>query len=147
MVRVTKLETKKVKLIVTNTQTFVQEDKRLVVAKVLWQLVVPYPVNYLLRLASMGKNTEMDPFIYGESVGIAKCSPEDTFDVEKGKKIAVARAESHAYISANTTIGKRLQALKTLTGTIEEMTEGFNEKSIDVVDHNNRYITDLGEEK
>ena len=31
------------------------------------------------------------------STGVAYCSPEDTFDLEKGKKIALARAEAAAY--------------------------------------------------
>ena len=48
------------------------------------------------------------------STGVAHCSPEDTFDLEKGKKIALARAETAAYNQMTAYIRgirKNLQAL------------------------------------
>lgn len=47
-------------------------------------------------------NGNIDPYIIGETVGLAYCDPDDTFDLELGKKIALTRAQSAAFKDAST---------------------------------------------
>lgn len=44
-----------------------------------------------------------------EGKGIARCSPSDTFDVEKGKKIARAKAEQQAFLKVRDRLNKFIQ--------------------------------------
>ena len=74
-----------------------------------------------------------------KSYGVAKCSPEDTFDVERGKRIAMAKAENRAY----------LDALKLIEPYIENMEAyiaayaNFNGKVYRTCAHNSEYIDRL----
>lgn len=146
MCKVTKLENYSIKLVITNRKVMVRKDQRKVYAKVEWYLKTPYPFDDMLRLASLGKNdSAWDTQICGVSTGVAICSPEDDFETEKGKKIAMAKAESNAYLSAGTTLSKRFQALTTLCGTFDKMIDSFDEKVEGVNSHNREYIRRVGE--
>ena len=146
MCKVTKLENYSIKLVITNRKVMVRKDQRKVYAKVEWYLKTPYPFDDMLRLASLGKNdSPFDSGIRGVSTGVAICSPEDDFETEKGKKIAMAKAESNAYLSAGTTLSKRFMALTTLSGTFDDMIDAFDEKIEGVNTHNKEYIRRVGE--
>ena len=67
----------------------------------------------------------------------AVARPEDEFDVEKGKKIARAKAEASAYKHAAKTLYKVMgEALKVLTDSSAE----FIAKASIVCKHNKEYI-------
>ena len=74
-----------------------------------------------------------------EGVGVAKLAPNDKFDFEKGKKIALAKAENNAYKKMAKKIMDRAEELKTFI----EQAEKFKEKVDGVVNHNLQYINDV----
>lgn len=146
MCKVTKLENYLIKLVITDRKIIIRKDQQKVYAKVSWYLKTPYPFDIILRLSSLGKyDSEYNTTISGVSTGVAICSPEDDFDTEKGKKIAMAKAESNAYLSAGTTLSKRFQSLTTLCGTFDKMIDSFDEKVAGVNYHNKQYIRRVGE--
>ena len=73
--------------------------------------------------------------------GIAKVSPDDKFNLEIGKKIALARAESELYTLAKKQV---VEANKRLEMTIKEG-KAFCEKAIGVRKHNKEYIHKISE--
>ena len=68
---------------------------------------------------------------------VAKLDPHDTFDVETGKKVARAKAESSAYRHMskilNRVYGKFIDDLAA-------MTNEFTDKAESVIEHNNKYL-------
>lgn len=80
----------KIKLIVDETKFYINEEKRTVACKMSGYVNFPY------------HNDGCNPFytfnhIVDTVVATAKCHPDDDFDIEKGKRIARARAESKLY--------------------------------------------------
>ena len=69
-----------------DVQYFVDEEKKIVVAK-----ITDAGMSLVCEMCKMGyHNTPLE--VRDAYVGKAKCSPDDTFDLEKGKKIAFKRA-------------------------------------------------------
>lgn len=75
----------------------------------------------------------MMPF-YSE--GIAKLKPGDTYDEKIGKKVSLAKAESHAYRMVSALLRKEVSNLNDLITTAEK----FIEKANRVCEHNKKYI-------
>lgn len=98
------------KNVVTKTENvtyYVNEEKKTVVAVIKCDIATPiYILDKLFMkfVKSNGKNNLLEmhsdnfnmnkAFINKHYVGIAKCHEGDTFDVEFGKKLALARAKS-----------------------------------------------------
>ena len=74
--------------------------------------------------------------------GIAKCAPGDTFDVERGKRIALARAENTAYVSALKPPDKFMEQIAFIVNAYED----FNDKAYHACAHNEDYIDSLSYE-
>jgi hypothetical protein len=73
------------------------------------------------------------------SVGTATCSPKDEYDIEKGKKIARARAEANVYIEFK-------KYLKDWINTFDRMEcelISARNKSEDYIQHQKDYIESL----
>jgi len=84
-------------------------------------------------------NDSIEPIYHVK--GIARVSPDDTFNLEIGKKIALARAESELYTLAKKQV---VEANKRLEMTIKEG-KAFCEKAIGVRKHNKEYIHKISE--
>jgi hypothetical protein len=69
-----------------DVQYFIDEEKKVVVAK-----IIGTALDVSCDLCKLGYH-EVPTVIEDSYVGKAKCCPEDTFDVEVGKKIAFKRA-------------------------------------------------------
>lgn len=69
-------------------------------------------------------------------IGVAKCSKEDTFNVNRGKRVALTKAENQAYIEAKTYLIEQLEHLSFNSLAISN----FIEKSNKHCKHNNCYI-------
>lgn len=69
-----------------DVQYFIDEEKKVVVAK-----IVGTAYDISCELCKLGYH-EVPTIIADSFVGKAKCSPDDVFDIEKGKKIAFKRA-------------------------------------------------------
>lgn len=115
---------------------FVNEEKQIVTC------VVKYTLNAsdwnVTRALSLIDN-QRDP-IFGNvmtSYSVAKLDPTDTFDVDKGKRVARAKAESKAYDKVSQKMVKMF--CEFMDDTVDEMNT-FCEKANGVVEHNTRYL-------
>lgn len=115
---------------------FVNEEKQIVTC------VVKYTLNAsdwnITRALSLIDN-HRDP-IFGNvmtSYSVAKLDPTDTFDVDKGKRVARAKAESKAYDKVSQKMVKMF--CEFMDDTVDEMNT-FCEKANGVVEHNSRYL-------
>lgn len=106
---------------------FVNAEKRIVVCKLIGCLTGPerdrwnYPSFNCAILTATGK---------------AVCSSNDTFDVNVGKKIALAKAENAIYTKACHIIDEEIIKCNTYV----EMLEPFFDKANKVIMHNLDYI-------
>ena len=75
-----------------------------------------------------------------QTVGVAKCSDEDTFDINKGKKIALSKAENKAFIKAN----RLLKPLLKEYGKILKLITEYEDNSDRYIRCNKEYISKLG---
>lgn len=81
---------------------------------------------------------EDNPISYRYSITeTAKLDPKDTFDVEIGKKVARARAESSAYRFCSKILTKSIEKF---TFNLASAASKFIEKASGVVRHNKHYI-------
>lgn len=115
----------------SDTCFFVNEKNKTIECKMYGILIPPLTNSY---------RTPVDIFAEKvEGVGIAKCCDEDVFDVERGKRIAMARAENNAYKNA----------LKHLMGINEHLLlhikaiANFEKKAIYQCLHNTDYIESI----
>lgn len=69
-------------------------------------------------------------------VGIAKCRGNDKFDVERGKRVALAKAENIAYKRAL----KRLEIDFKHIVFIGDAMRNFRDKAVAQIEHNEEYI-------
>lgn len=70
------------------------------------------------------------------AVGVAKCDDKDTYDVEKGKRVARAKAELEAYLQHKKHLYDNLKFLKQVQDTLvyqHEKTQGY-------IEHQKEYI-------
>ena len=122
----------KVSFVNDGTRFYVNEEKGTVVCSVEAYLLVP--TNW--------DSCVVVPSAHFTEKGIAKCAPGDTFDVERGKRIALARAENKAYLSAL----KHLDTFMEQIGFIVNAYEEFNDKAYHACAHNEDYIDSLSYE-
>ena len=108
----------------TQIKFFVNEKKRTVTCTIVAELLTPFDTW----------NTIPNTYING--VGVAKCCEEDTFDVERGKRIAMAKAENNAYKKS---VNYLEPFTKELLNTIYEIGT-YAEKAGEYLAHNEDYI-------
>lgn len=126
----------KIKIYFGEPEFFVNEEKKTVTCKLRGGLEMPFE---LFNLMNYWADSSFDE----EKIvtATAKCCPEDTFDVDKGKRIALAKAENKItyYFSdnvANTIYSKIVSGLTTCC-------ENFQFRSYKFTEHNHVYIEDL----
>ena len=102
---------------------------------------------YSFHVDEKGKKVIAVTHYAGRTVrGIAKCAPEDTFNVEIGCKIAVARAEKKvARAKARNAVDKYLEAAKAADAAekrFDEMKQYYID-AIDQLDEAEEYLDNL----
>ena len=115
-----------------DTQFFVNEKKGTVVCVLEGYLNVPTTANDTLYL----------PERIFKGVGVAKCAQDDVFDVERGKRIALAKAENRVYISA-------VRYIEDTVAKISNIADAFvlfSSKAYHTCAHNEDYISSLSYE-
>ena len=110
-------------------QFFVNEKKRIVVCKVSAEINVPYNWNSSVSIGY--------PTLKG--TGVATCKDDDVFDVERGKRIALAVAENDVYSQAKTYLSHVMKELQFFTSKISD----FKAKSDRCREHNKDYIASI----
>ena len=113
-----------------NVKFFVNEKKKTVHCKISAHMKAPFDWQSNLR------GIDDESFI-GE--GFAVCSDCDNFDVERGKRIALARAENDAYSKAGANLCEYLEEMSTLTMFILNFLDKKNRHE----EHNLDYINSL----
>lgn len=77
--------------------------------------------------------------IKNKVVGVAKCSPNDNFDIEIGKRIAYARAENNAYKMVSNWVNEPIKFVNQMSLEAAR----FQIKAQRCIDHNKDYIDAL----
>lgn len=112
-----------------STQFFVNKKKRTVSCLMVAELVVPYawcgPVHI--------------PNEFFKVVGTARCTDGDTFDVERGKRIALAKAENKAYLRAASYLNEQQEDIIFMDNAITE----FRKKAHAQCAHNEDYMDSI----
>lgn len=141
----------KFKLHISHERYFVNEEKRTVTVKADVSVCVPVFILKTLPLEQLpvGFSPEsLYPFrIHGhdtiQMTATARCAPEDEFDVDKGKKIAMAKLEASAYERFVYALVNWNAELQRFTESVNKMTRGFVVKGTMAAQHNWRYIDDI----
>lgn len=111
------------------TQFFVNEKKGIVSCVISAALVTPYNWD--------GPVCIPDKII--KTVGVAKCSSDDVFDAERGKRIALAKAENKAYLKAITYLNELFEHLIFFIDRINS----FSDKGLSHCAHNVDYMESI----
>lgn len=112
---------------------YINEPKRTVTCKLSARTFVPEE-NYFSGEAVVS----MRPFTISE-IATAKCHKNDTFDVERGKKIALAKAKSAVYLSAVHGVQKQIEQMNYLINAAEK----FVDKGYRCIAVNEDYVDKL----
>lgn len=84
-----------------------------------------------------GVNLYYKPFVV---ISVAKCSGNDKFDIDRGKRIAMAKAENNAYKRATKLLNEDYKHLVFITDAMRN----FSEKAVGQIEHNEDYIDSVG---
>lgn len=115
----------------SHTCFYVNEKKKTVVCKMCGIMTPPHSDDYKAPINL--------PYEEVEGVGVAKCCAEDMFDVERGKRIAMARAENNAYKNAL----KHLEEIYEHLLLHIKAIVNFEKKTIGQCTHNVDYIESI----
>lgn len=122
---------------------YVNETKKTVtcVMTVLPGVKGDYKMENILNLIAREylNPADYDAFRYSFStVATAKLDPQDTFDIEVGKKVARTKAESAAYAYYSRLVDRLIYSR--FMDDIDTITEEFFDKADSVIEHNNEYL-------
>ena len=111
------------------TQFIVNENKRTVSCITIAEIVAPYAWDSSVHI----------PREIFKVVGTARCTADDKFDAERGRRIALAKAENKAYMKAAEYLSKRQEDIIFMDNAITE----FRKKAYGQCGHNKDYIESL----
>lgn len=110
-------------------QFFVNEDNKTVTCKL--DAVLD---NYVMSILSDDALIAFDNHL--SATATAKCSPNDAFDIDRGKRIAMARVENKIYRQALSRMMRWIKIFERLTTKLVQSGNKFMEYSY----HNKEYI-------
>jgi hypothetical protein len=118
---------------------YVNEKKKTVTCVMTCRLTGnPTVMEMLYVMSNLESPEAYDNIRYNFEVSAtSKLYPGDTFDVETGKKVARAKAESQAYLNTSNRIGKLIGKYFNM---VQNMYDEFYTKSESVVSHNDEYL-------
>lgn len=100
--------------------------------------------HYYLRLPDELEN--IIGWFNGVCKATVKCHDEDTYDVELGEKLALAKAEARAYRLVSNDLIRRMERLNDLYNSSMVLVEEFTEKAANASEHNLKYIKSMTDE-
>ena len=140
----------KFKLQITNERYFVNVAKRTVTVTADVRVLVPDFITRTINEAQLpdGFSPAFIPFFLSDKEIIkmewtSRCSPDDQWDVNKGKKIALAKLEANAYKRVARSIQRWLGDFNNFVATVNQMSKEFVEKAEGAAEHDERYIYDI----
>ena len=135
------------KLQILNERYFTNEEKGTVTVKADVYLKVPDVVSNTLLVDQCPIGFYGAPYYFASPVRLsatAVCAPGDTFDEEKGKKIAMARLEASAYERFRKTMANWVTRFNF------EFVDYLNDKAMEFINkagraarHDRRYINEI----
>lgn len=118
-----------------DTEFYVNEKKKTVACTIVGRLNTPCEFSFRNNV----------PFVIPSEMfavtGVAKCSDGDVFDVERGKRIALAKAENKAYRKASCYLFDLQKHLSFLSSGIDK----FLSKSFHQCSHNDEFIQTISD--
>lgn len=111
------------------TQFVVNENKRTVSCITTAEIVAPYAWDSSVHI----------PREIFKVVGTARCTADDKFDAERGRRIALAKAENKAYMKAAEYLSKRQEDIIFMDNAITE----FRKKAHAQCAHNEDYMDSI----
>ena len=142
-----------IKLRTVKTEYIVNEKKRTVAAILTWDVrysdgsrlcEIVWSLNHRTRLKNGWKDRFSSLIEQSQTArGVAKAGPDDQFDIKKGKRIALARAEVQAYNQ----VVKELSELQREISFVVDEIEVFKDRAENVREGNKEFIqkVDSGE--
>lgn len=126
----------KIKICFGEPEFFVNEEKKTVTCKLRGGLVMPFKMFKSMKYLGNGSFDEQKIV-----TATAKCCPEDAFDIDKGKRIALAKAENKiTYYFCDNVVDK---VYSTIVSKLTACCEDFRLRSYKFAEHNHVYIEDL----
>lgn len=145
-----KYDGSKFKLHISDEKYYVNKEKRTVTVTALVEVAVP---EFVLRTVSCeqlpnGFTTDsMYPFgtgIFGDKpvkmTWTARCSQDDLWDEEKGKRIALCKLEANAYRRFAKSMDRWLDGFQGFADRVRQMGSDFVSRAVDAAGHDDRYI-------
>jgi hypothetical protein len=111
---------------------FVNEKKRTVACVLTGVMDTPRDFNSCVFI---------NPYVIKETA-TAKCADGDVFDVERGKRIALAKAENKVYLAAVRLLDEHMKHIVNIVNAYNK----FNDKAYHTCAHNDDYISSLSYE-
>lgn len=139
----------KFKLQISNEQYFINEEKRTITVVADVRVSVPEFITRTIKEEQLpnGYAPAWETLFWeGEYIRMrhtAKCSPDDTWDEEKGRKIALAALEAKAYRSMAKRLAKWADKFNTFLIQVDNLIGEFMEKSKSAAEHDEKYIHDI----
>lgn len=117
-----------IKLSVRDTIFYVNEKTKAVGCKLYFDVKGPADVISVIKTFTDNSRYEV--------VAEARVNPEDTYNIEVGKKVARAKAESMAYRQLANILQRITYRLMTVLNSVDD----FMYKTDAVIEHNNNYL-------
>lgn len=130
----------KIKLSFKEPRYIVNEEKKVVTCLIDYRVKCSiYEIKTMIgNMCALAGQDSQDSIFHTFTVNAqARLHPNDVFDVEVGKKIARAKAESYAYKFANDQLQKYC---KKFINRVNKALDNFDLKTSEVVHHNNKYL-------
>jgi hypothetical protein len=149
-----KHDSSKFKLQITNIRYFINEVKRTVTVTAEVGVRVPEFIASTIDFMQLPNGflpAKMFPFggVYGHGVirmqWTAKCAPDDEWDVEKGKKIALAKLEANAYKRFEKSMYRWVKAFRTFADDVVTAAYDFGGRALAAAEHDVRYIQSIAQ--
>ena len=135
----------KFKLRISRERYFVNEEKRTVTVKAKVKFCVPEFITRTVSVAQLPDGFYQElTYCNFEMTATARCAPEDEFNVDTGKKIALAKLEGTAYERFALALMKWNAGLKEFFRSVNQMTTQFVVKGHMAAYHDWKYIEDVG---
>lgn len=140
------------RLHISNEKYYVNEKKRTVTVVAMVEVAVPEFILRTVDYTQMPNGFTADsmfPFggVYGcqpvKMTWTARCSQDDEWDVEKGKKIALCKLEANAYRRFGKSLAIWLDKFSRFAGVLLRTGYVFVDKSVRAAEHDERYINSI----
>ena len=144
-----KYDGSKFKLQIKNERYFVNKEKRTVTVTADVMIVVPDFIVNTIHSDQLPKGFvgAEDWFGFGMPVKMtktARCSEEDTWDEEKGRKIALAKLEAKAYNRFSKSLDNwYVRFANDFIANLQKMGVEFLDKAANAASHDEKYIYDI----